>query len=124
MPRSLSKKKYLAKTQEAIDKMKASMEKDEDIFNIIKLVTLVIAAIMYILCGIYYILIGTRIGVTYFTVLSVIQILTVMRSMVLGLSGKEFSLDINDHKFRRLWLLFNVILDLVYYPLAIYLLLR
>lgn len=54
--------------------------------------------------------------------LSVIQIVTVITSFVFAAKQGLYSTDVNTYKFRRWYFLFNVLIDYIYYPMAIYLL--
>ena len=78
---------------------------------------------IYILLIVYYIKIGTRFSNTHLFWLSALQILTVF------VSWKNSFRDLSDLyeckqtlKFKRWWYLFNVVLDYIYYPMAIYML--
>lgn len=126
MPKLLSKRKYIELIQKNLDKTKVNFDSDrpEKEIEIIKYITIILVFTLQCLTGLYYILIGTKIGVLYFTVLTVIQILTVIETSRKQLNMKAFSQNIEDHKFHRWYFMFNIVLDLVYYPLAMYLLLR
>ena len=75
---------------------------------------------------IFYIVLGSSIGTTEFIILSALQVFTCFWNF--GTEIMEFkaafSYNIDDHKFHRFKLLFNLILDYIYYPLAIYMLLK
>ena len=75
---------------------------------------------------IFYIVLGNKIGTTEFIVMSALQVFTCFWSLGLNLSEIKtaFSYNIEDFKFHRFQLLFNVVLDYIYYPLAIYMLLK
>lgn len=126
IPKMLSKKVYMKKMQECIDKNILSFEKakDEKAIELIKITALVFGFIFECVLALYYIVLGTNIGVIYFTILTVLQILTVFETGRRQLNMKAFSLNIEDYKFYRWYFMFNVVLDLIYYPLAIYLLLK
>lgn len=74
---------------------------------------------------IFYTLLGNKIGTTKFIVLSALQVVTCFWNISTNFSDFKtvFSYNIEDHKFHRFQLLFNLILDYIYYPLAIYALL-
>lgn len=126
IPIMLSKNKYLKMVQDGIDKNIKNLDKNnsEKQIELAKIFALVVVFIFECLVALYYILLGSHIGITYFTILTVIQILTVIETCHKQLNMKSFSKNIDDYKFHRVYFLFNVILDLVYYPLAIYLLMR
>ena len=75
---------------------------------------------------IFYIVLGSSIGTTEFIILSSLQVFTCFWSFGTEISELKsaFSYNIDDHKFHRFKLLCNVILDYIYYPLAIYMLLK
>lgn len=76
---------------------------------------------------IFYIVLGSKIGTTEFIVMSALQVSTCLWSLGVELSEIKktaFSYNIEDFKFHRFQWLFNVVLDYIYYPWAIYMLLR
>lgn len=75
---------------------------------------------------IFYIVLGNKIGTTEFIVMSALQVFTCLWSFCVSLSEVKtaFSYNIEDFKFHRFQLLFNVVLDYIYYPWAIYMLLK
>lgn len=75
---------------------------------------------------IFYIVLGNKIGTTEFIVMSALQSFTCLWSLGVNLSEIKtaFSYNIEDFKFHRFQLLFNVVLDYIYYPWAIYMLLK
>ena len=75
---------------------------------------------------IFYIMLGNKIGTTEFIVISALKVFTCLWSLCVSLSEVEivFSYNIEDLKFHRFQLLFYVVLDYIYYPLAIYMLLK
>ena len=81
---------------------------------------------MELLLIIFYIVLGNKIGTTEFIVMSALQVFTCLWSFGVSLSEVKtaFSYNIEDFKFQRFQLLFNVVLDYIYYPWAIYMLLK
>lgn len=75
---------------------------------------------------IFYMMLGNKIGTTEFIVMSALQMFTCLWSFGVNLSEVKtaFSYDIEDFKFHRFQLLFNVVLDYIYYPWAIYMLMK
>lgn len=73
---------------------------------------------------IFYIVLGNKIGTTEFIVMSALQVFTCLLGVNLSEIKTAFSYDIEDFKFHRFQLLFNVVLDYIYYPWAIYMLLK
>lgn len=75
---------------------------------------------------IFYIVLGNKIGTTEFIVMSALRVFTCLWSLSVILSEVKtvFSYNIEDFKFHRFQLLFKVVLDYIYYPWAIYMLLK
>ena len=75
---------------------------------------------------IFYIVLGNKIGTTEFIVMSALQVFTCLWSLGVSLSEAKtaFSYNIEDFKFHRFQLFFNVVLDYIYYTWAIYMLLK
>lgn len=75
---------------------------------------------------IFYIVLGSKIGTTEFIVMSALQVFACLWSLGVDLSEAKtaFSYNIEDIKFHRFQLLFKVLLDYIYYPWAIYMLLK
>ena len=75
---------------------------------------------------IFYIILGNKIGTTEFIIMSALQVFTCLWDLCVNINEfkSAFSYNIEDHKFHRFQLLFNLVLDYVYYPYAIYMLLK
>lgn len=76
---------------------------------------------------IFYIVLGNKIGTTEFIAMSALQVFACLWSLGVELSEIKktaFSYNIEDFKFHRFQWLFNVVLDYIYYPWAIYMLLK
>lgn len=75
---------------------------------------------------VFYIVLGNKIGTTEFIVMSALQVFTCLWSLGVNLSEVKtaFSYNVEDFKFHRFQLLFKVVLDYIYYPLAIYMLFK
>lgn len=75
---------------------------------------------------VFYIVLGNKIGTTEFIVMSALQVFTCLWSLGVNLSEVKtaFSYNIEDFKFHRFQLLFKMVLDYIYYPLAIYMLFK
>ena len=122
---SLSKKRYdsmMKANIEILKKKKENMSEDE--WNIAKLTTIIMTLILYILFALIYILVWVELDNKYIFVLSSLQLVTVLYHIKELLCMKDvWSLNIEDYKFHRFWRLFNTILDYIYYPTAIVMLL-
>ena len=125
-PRQLSKTIYYAKIKEALDTNKLNKEKlGEENYKAVQGFAIFIAILFSIFSVIYYALVGNRfLSSIVILVLSALQIVTVFITLKKSLDEKEWSDNIEDHKFYRFYFLFNVILDYIYYPLTIYMLLK
>lgn len=89
-------------------------------------VTILTVFFMELFLIIFYIVLGNKIGTTEFIVMSALQVFTCLWSLGVNLSEVKtaFSYNIEDFKFHRFQLLFKVVLDYVYYPWVIYMLLK
>lgn len=130
-PRMLSETLYKNSTQQAIDKAKKKIEdvdevNKEDILKITQVIVVAFACLYSMLIIIYYILVGNRFSSNaIMLILTALQIVTMFIGAKMSLREFNFvDLDnTNNNKFHRFWFLFNVLLDYVYYPMTIYLLL-
>ena len=89
--------------------------------------TILIVFFMELFLIIFYIVLGNKIGTTEFIVMSALQVFICLWSLGVSLSEAKtvfVSYDIEELKFHRFQLLFNVVLDYIYYPWAIYMLLK
>lgn len=88
--------------------------------------SILIVFFMELFLIIFYIVLGNKIGTTEFIIMSALQVFTCLWSFSVNLSEFKtgFSYNIENFKFHRFQLLFNVVLDYVYYPWAIYMLLK
>ena len=74
---------------------------------------------------IFYTVVGNKIGTVESIIMS-LQVFTCLWYLWRNISEFKsvFSYNIEDHKFHRFQLLFNLVLDYIYYPYAIYMLLK
>lgn len=123
-PRQLSKTIYFAKLREALEKQKVEKEKQgEENYKALQGAAILIVILLDIFFVIYYLLIGNRFSSDVsMLVLSALQIITVFITLKKTFNEKMLSENIEDYKFYRFYFLFNVILDYIYYPLTIYML--
>lgn len=130
-PKNLSKTLYKNSLQKSVDNLKKTVDNikvesnKEAVLSITQSIINVFIWLWSLLIIVYYILIGNRFSSNAtMLMLSAIQIITVLVSTKAVF--KNFNLlnipSIENIKFDRYWLLFNVILDYVYYPMTIYLL--
>lgn len=123
-PRNLSKNKYIKYIeQNIINRQKNNLNKTKVEIKEENSKVIFIALIIYILMILYYLVLAFIFNQQFLYFLSIIEVVTVIINFINELNDDPFSLKIEDYKFRRWNLLFNVILDYIYYPLVIYMLL-
>ena len=125
-PRQLSKTLYFSKLREELEKLKLEKEKQgKENYKVLQSTAILLVILLNIFFIIYYMLVGNRFSndITML-VLSAIQIITVLISVKMSFNEKMLSENIEDYKFYRFYFLFNVILDYIYYPLTIYMLMK
>ena len=124
-PNTLSKTLWRNKMMKSIEKMKVAYNNNppsDDYQGGVVLLTFLIELFLVI----FYIVLGSSIGTTEFIILSALQVFTCFWNFGTEISEFKtaFSYNIDDYKFHRFKCLFNLILDYIYYPLAIYMLLK
>ena len=123
-PNMLSKRLYMKRMQKCIDKNKESFkDMDEEHKKSAQSLAIILTWMLEIFFIIFYIVLGTKLDTTYMLVLSALQVFTCIYTGVTQVNTSAFSQNIEDFKFYRWYFLFNVILDYMYYPVAIYMLL-
>lgn len=120
-PSMLSKRLYRKRMQKTIDK-----QGKEEISGTMQGAAILLVLLMELFLIIFYGVLGGSIGTTTFIVLSALQIVTCIWTTLRNLADfkSAFSKNIDDYKFYRWYFMFNVVLDYIYYPLAIYMLLK
>lgn len=123
-PLQLSKTIYFTKLREALEKQKIEKEKQgEENYKALQGAAILIVILLDIFFVVYYLLVGNRFSSDVsMLVLSALQIITVFITLKKTFNEKMLSENIEDYKFYRFYFLFNVILDYIYYPLTIYML--
>ena len=124
-PSALSKTLWCNKMMKSIEKMKVAYNNNPPSDTYQGGVVL-LAFFIELFLVIFYIVLGSSIGTTEFIILSALQVFTCFWNFGTDISEFKtaFSYNIDDHKFHRFKFLFNLILDYIYYPLAIYMLLK
>lgn len=124
-PRMLSKKLYFMEVEKSIESNSRSFDGEtDDEVNILKGTAILISLLLQVFCIIYYMMIGGRFQTELMLILTALQIVTVIITMKRTYTDNLFSKNIEDYTFYRWFFLFNIILDYVYYPLTIYMLLK
>ena len=111
-PSSLSKKVWTKRQLKNRKQSKSSAKIDK---NLVSSITILVELLFVI----FYTTVGCIVGTDGFYLLSALQIVTCVWS---GINIKKDGLDGN--KFYRWFFLFNTLLDYIYYPFAIYMLLK
>lgn len=124
-PKMLNKRIWERETKSGIEKMKQRKgEVSSDEWNILKLTSIILTLLLYIIFILVYILVNIELNSKCIFVLSALQLVAVLHNLKELLFMKDIaSLDIKDYKFHRFWNLFDVLLDYLYYPAAIVMLL-
>lgn len=124
-PSNLSKRVWMKRLRKSKDNLKAK-QNEVPMTDTIKGATLLIVLLFELFLVIFYAVLGCSIGTTTFIVLSVLQIITCICATKNCLKDFEHAFDdeIDDKRFYRWFFLLNVVLDYIYYPLAIYMLLK
>lgn len=92
-------------------------------YNILVYISMFSLVILYVLIITLYALAANELNNTYILILSVIQIILSLYSVKRFFSKDILSTDIDDYKFQRFYNLANVIVDYMYYPVVIWMLL-
>jgi hypothetical protein len=120
----LSKTLYTKNLSKSLDSLKKSLkdkEEDEDFVAIMKIITIILITLFMFFSLIYYSLVYNRFSSNVaMAVLTTLQIISVLITAKMSLKYPNL-LKAESMPFHRLWFLFNVILDYIYYPMTIYL---
>lgn len=124
-PSALSKTLWRKRMIKQLAKSKEN-NNGEPLSDTLQGAAILIVFFMELFLIIFYIALGNKIGTTEFIVMSALQVFTCLWSLGVNLSEAKtaFSYNIEDFKFHRFQLLFNAVLDYIYYPWAIYMLLK
>ena len=124
-PGMLSKKLYFKKVEKVIESNNKSFNgKSDDEVNTLKGIAILFSLLFQAFYIIYYMIIGCRFKTELMLILASLQIVTVIITMKRTYTDKLFSKNIEDYTFYRWYFLFNIVLDYIYYPLTIYMLLK
>lgn len=93
------------------------------VYDITFAIYYIFAIILYVLFITTYSLVGTKLGSTYLLIVSAIQIILTLYGMKISFGKELYSTKFEDYKFHRIYNLINVIVDYLYYPVAIWMLL-
>lgn len=124
-PKSLSKTIYKHNMQK-INKKYNPQKMNQQRLDAFNSSAIIIAFILEILMIIFYIIVGSMIGTKTAFILSAVEVASVFIWVILRFNelNKMFEYKYSELKFHRLYLLFNLILDYIYYLYVIYMLMR
>lgn len=126
LPRHFSKQKWEKEMIETLEKLK-TQEKELGIPpSTVILASVILVGLFDIFLVILYTHLGTVSNNIFFTILSLLEIITCVWNFKTDLDDfqLDLSMDINDYKYHKVQMILNSILDLIYYPMAIYFVLR
>lgn len=126
LPRHFSKQKWEKEMIETLEKLK-NQEKQSGIPpSTVILASVILVGLFDIFLVILYTHLGTISNNAFFTILSLLEIITCVWNFKTDLDDfqLDLSMDINDYKYHKIQLILNSILDLIYYPMAIYFVMR
>lgn len=123
--RNISKKEYEKYIKKEVNKLSIIYSK----YNVkevkeLKILTHIYAILFYIFMSLYYLYIGNKFSNEIIYLLSILEVVTVTIHMGRDFFETNLSLKEEDYIFHRWYFLFNVVLDYIYYPMVIYLLLK
>lgn len=124
-PFALSKRIWKRKMVKQIQTLK-EQNNNEPINEELKGAAILTMLLVDLFLIIFYIVLGSKIGTNEFIILSALQVLSCLWGLCISMSEykSELSYNVEDKKFHRFYQLFKVILDYIYYPCAIYMLLK
>lgn len=130
---NLSSKLYYRKLNKGIEELKKTIKKIKInsfqefgsliLYNVLRYIAMIFVSMIYILSIISYVIAANELNNTYILILSLIQIILSLYSVKEFFSKDMFSTDVDDYKFERFYNLVNVIVDYMYYPVVIWMLL-
>lgn len=128
MPYMLDEKKYMERQKENLDKMQVALKDvrvfGNDYYNTTIKGCMVLCALVETFMIIFYFLLGVELGNPFFAVLSSLEVGTcIMNYKIEVFDDKMFEFDFKNVRYHKYWILFNIVLDYVYYFMALYLLL-
>lgn len=124
-PRNLSERIWEREIPSKIEEIKLKKEEiTDELWNIVKLTTTIVASLLSIACIFVYFLVSVELNSKYIFALSILKSGTILYDLKRICFSKEpFSLNVEGYKFHRFQSMFRVLLDYFYYPIAIVMLL-
>ena len=126
LPRHFSKQKWEKEMIETLEKLKNQGKQSGIPPSTVILVSVILVGLFDIFLVIFYTHLGTISNNIFFTILSLLEIITCVWNFKTDLDDfqLDLSMDINDYKYHKVQFILNSILDLIYYPMAIYFVMR
>lgn len=126
LPRHFSKQKWEKEMIETLEKLKNQGKESGIPPSTVILASVILVGLFDIFLVIFYTHLGTISNNAFFTILSLLEIITCVWNFKTDLDDFQLylSMDINDYKYHKVQLILNSILDLIYYPMAIYFVMR
>lgn len=126
LPRHFSKQKWEKEMIETLEKLKNQGKESGIPPSTVILASVILVGLFDIFLVIFYTHLGTISNNAFFTILSLLEIITCVWNFKTDLDDfqLDLSMDINDYKYHKVQLILNSILDLIYYPMAIYFVMR
>lgn len=125
-PTALSRKLWRKEREKLLEKNKSVLDgkTEDDRYTYIGCAA-VLSWFIYLICIIYYIMIGCRFHRTPLFWMSAIQVVTVFIAWKNSFKEMKTLFEEPNNKDFKFWYrAFNVVLDYVYYPMAIYMLVQ
>ena len=122
LPRHFSKQKWKKEMVETLEKLKNQGKESGIPPSTVILASVILVGLFDIFLVIFYTHHGTISYNAIVTILSLLEIITCVWNFKTDLNDfqLDLSMDINDYKYHKVQLILNSILDLIYYPMAIY----
>lgn len=126
LPRHFSKQKWEKEMIETLEKLKNQGKELGIPPSTVILTSVILVGLFDMFLVILYTHLGTISNNVFFTILSLLEIITCVWNFKTDLDDfqLDLSMDINDYKYHKVQLILNSILDLIYYPMAIYFVIR
>ena len=122
LPRHFSKQKWEKEMIKTLEKLKNQGKESGIPPSTVIFASVILVGLFDIFLVIFYTHLGTISNNAFFTILSLLEIITCVWNFKTDLDDfqLDLSMDINDYKYHKVQLILNSILDLIYYPMAIY----
>lgn len=126
LPRHFSKQRWEKEMIETLEKLRNQGKELGTQPSTVILASVILVGLFDIFLVILYTHLGTISNNVFFTILSLLEIITCVWNFKTDLDDFQLdpSMDINNYKYHKVQYILNSILDLIYYPMAIYFVLR